>query len=240
MDNRGATAGGTGRLLLIFGTPIAYAVLTVVHPHSGNDADMYGLLRNQWTTWLGVHVVQIVLIILLGATVWALLDGITGRSATVARVAIWPFIAFYSAFDAVLGIGTGLLVRQANGLGGTAQAFAAHQIQQYFDSVTDPATPIMYLFFVGAGSWIVAVVAAAVALRRNGARWPGVVLLLFAGVLFGRDHVYPYGTAGMIAFFLAVLLLQRERAMAGPPGSATGIPPGHRSPGAGPRPATSS
>lgn len=71
--------GDTGRLLLIFGTPIAYAALSFVHPHSGNDADIYGLLRNQWVTWLGVHVVQIILIILLGATVWALLGVVDHR-----------------------------------------------------------------------------------------------------------------------------------------------------------------
>jgi hypothetical protein len=39
----------------------------------------------------------------------------------VARLAILPFVAFYSAFDAIVGFATGLLVRQADALPGPAR-----------------------------------------------------------------------------------------------------------------------
>ena len=49
---------------------------------------------------------------------------VVGTEARVARLAILPFIAFYAAFDAIVGFATGLLIRQANGLSGAEQAAA--------------------------------------------------------------------------------------------------------------------
>jgi hypothetical protein len=126
-----------GRRLLVLGTPLVYAAVTVVHPRqfAGGGASMYADLRGQAGTWLAVHTVQIALVMLLGATIWALVDGLGGTAAKVARLAILPFVAFYSAFDAIVGFATGLLVRQADALPGPARAVAAEQVQHYFDNL---------------------------------------------------------------------------------------------------------
>jgi hypothetical protein len=214
-QNRGRPAtGGIGRRLLVLGTPLAYAVVTLIHPRElpGGGSRMYTDLAGQSGTWLAVHTAQIVLIMLLGATIWALVDGLEGTAAKVARAAILPFVAFYSAFDAIVGFATGLLVRQANGLPGPEQATAAQQIQQYFDSVIEPGLPTLYVVAVGVVAWVVAMLAVAVARRRAGASGVTVALLAVAAVSFGFDHGFPTGTIGMAALFLAGLLLERRPA----------------------------
>jgi hypothetical protein len=205
---------GMGRRLLILGTPLAYGVVTVLHPRQfpGGGGSMYADLRGQASTWLAVHTAQIVLIMLLGATIWALVDGLEGTAAKVARAAILPFVAFYSAFDAIVGFATGLLVRQANGLSGAEQATAAQQIQQYFDSVIKPGLPTLYVVGIGVAAWVVAMLAVAVARRRAGASGAAVALLAVAAVSFGFDHGFPTGTIGMAALFLAGLVLERSSA----------------------------
>jgi hypothetical protein len=211
---RRSASGGVGRRLLILGTPLAYGVVTVLHPRQfpGGGGSMYADLRGQAGTWLAVHTVQLVLIMLLGATIWALVDGLEGTAAKVARAAILPFVAFYSAFDAIVGFATGLLVRQANSLSGPEQAAAAQQIQQYFDGMIDPGLPGLFVIVVGVAAWVVAMLAVAVARRRAGASGTAVALLAVAAVSFGFDHGFPTGTIGMAALFLAGLLLERSSA----------------------------
>jgi hypothetical protein len=167
-------------------------------------------LRGQTGTWLAVHTAQLVLIMLLGATIWALVDGLEGTAAKVARAAILPFVAFYSAFDAIVGFATGLLIRQANGLPAPEQAAAAQQIQQYFDNVIEPGLPTLYVVAVGVVAWVVAMLAVAAARRRAGASGAVVALLAVAAVSFGFDHGFPTGTIAMAALFVAGLLLERR------------------------------
>jgi hypothetical protein len=128
----------------------------------------------------------------------------------VARLAVLPFVAFYSAFDAIVGFATGLLVRQANGLSGAEQAAAAQQIQQYFDNVIKPGLPTLYVVAIGVAAWVAAMLAVAVARRRAGASGTTVALLVVAAVAFGFDHGFPTGTIGMAALFLAALSLERR------------------------------
>ena len=187
--------------------------MTVLHhprQFPGGGGSMYADLRGQAGAWLAVHTAQLVLIMLLGATIWALVDGLEGTAAKVARAAVLPFVAFYSAFDAIVGFATGLLVRQANNLTGAEQATAAQQIQQYFDSVIQPGLPSLYVVAVGVVAWVVAMLAVAVANRRAGASGAVVALLAVAAVSFGFDHGFPTGTIGMTALFLAGLLLNRR------------------------------
>jgi hypothetical protein len=207
---RRPVSGGVGRRLLIFGTPLAYAVVTVIHPRDFGGGSMYADLHGQVGTWLTIHTVQILFVMLLGATIWALVDGLDGSAAKVARLAILPFVAFYAAFDAIVGFATGLLVHQADGLSGATQAAAAQQIQQYFDNVLKPGLPTMYVVATGIAAWVVGMLAVAVARRKAGASRTAVALLAVAAVAFGFDHGFPTGTIGMAALFLAALLLERR------------------------------
>jgi hypothetical protein len=107
--------------------------------------------------------VQLVIISLLAVAVAVLTQGLIDPAATVSRVALMPFVAFYSAFDASVGLSGGLLARYVSGHPATQE-----EVSQAADKVTDPlSTPVLAgVYLVGVLCWLVAVVGAAVAARR--------------------------------------------------------------------------
>jgi hypothetical protein len=66
---------------------------------------------------------------------------------------------------------------------------------------------IFGLSIVGSGAWVVALIAAAIALRRAGASLGPFILLILAGVFLMGGHPYPYGTLAFGCFFLAAAWL---------------------------------
>src|SRR5687768_1721802 len=95
-------SAGMRRLLLV-GVPIVYAVLMLFHPTG--EGDVYEALHDHALRWQAVHVVQLVFIGLLAVAMYRILNGLSGRWATVSRVALAPFVLFYAAFEATAGIG---------------------------------------------------------------------------------------------------------------------------------------
>ena len=184
------------RRVVLRGTPIAFGVASLLHPVPGRQP-IVDALEPRLGRWLGVHVAQLALLALLAATLWLLVDGLSSCAATVCRVALVPFLAFYSAFDAVVGIGTGTLVRLARGLDGEAHMTAVRLAQAFWDARNGPGMPIFAVIVVAHLAWLVAVGAAAVALRQAGAGRVVVCLLALAGVLVAFGHPFPTGTAAM-------------------------------------------
>jgi len=199
------------RRLVLRGTPIAFGVASLLHPVPGRQP-IVDALEPRLGRWLGVHVAQLVLLILLAATLWLLVEGLPTRAATVCRLALVPFLAFYTAFDAVVGIGTGTLVGLARGLDGDARVTAVRLIQTFWGTQLTLGTPIFTVIVAAHLAWLVAVGAAAVALRQAGARTAVVCLLALAGVLFAIGHPFPTGTAAMICLGAATWLHTHPRA----------------------------
>jgi len=50
----------------------------------------------------------------MGGALYLLLRGVPGRAAQISRLAIVPFVALYAAADAIAGLATGILVKEAN------------------------------------------------------------------------------------------------------------------------------
>jgi hypothetical protein len=199
----------TRRRLLLFGVPVAVAIVSLLHPVVRGDpaTDLDGRV----TLWLAVHLVQLPLFALLAATVWLLVRDLDGRAAQVSRAALLLFIVFYAAFDALIGLATGLMLRKAAELpaaAATADALWAERLRDpWVGAVVAPA----------ALGWVVALAAAAVAHARAGAPRPAVVALALAAVLFGIDHTPPFAPLAMAALLVAAALLERRpgRAPAG-------------------------
>jgi hypothetical protein len=72
--------------------------------------------------------------------------------------------------------------------------------------------PVVSLIFVlsvvGSLAWVVALVAAALSLRRAGAPLGPFILLILAGVFLLGGHPYPAGTLAFGSFFLAAAWLE--------------------------------
>src|SRR5688572_16578344 len=101
-------------LAFLIAVPLLWGALLFLHP--GGDGDFYPLVSDQVVEWQVTHVGTMIFIPLLGAAIYVLLRGVTGTAAQVARLAILPFVVFYAAFEILIGVATGILVNEVNGL----------------------------------------------------------------------------------------------------------------------------
>ena len=144
-----------------------------------------------------------------------LLRGTEGTSATISRVALAVFAVVYTAWEVLIGIGTGILVDEVNQLAEAERAVGAVLVEKFTDS-----SLIMTLETIAATAWLVALVAAGVALvRQAGASWLVPVLLALSAVPTAW-HVFPFGQIGLALFAAAVLLFVRSRSPSRAPATA--------------------
>jgi hypothetical protein len=188
------------RTVLLIVPPLLLAGLEVLHPQP--EPTTQAMLDA--STWFAAfHVIQLALIGLVALSVLLLADGL-GRAATwVTRLGIGTFMVFFSAYDAVAGIGTGLAMRTARDLSATQQDGVLAVVKDW------PALgPVFALGIVGSLGWLVAVGALALAARRQGASRPVWISLALAAVFLVGGHPFPFGT---LAFgFLAVAAALHE------------------------------
>ena len=113
--------------ILTFIGPLVWAVLVLFHPLPGGDSPYEGI-KDVYSRWLVVHVGQLILTPFLFLAVWKLLDGLSSVAATVSRCALVVWTVFFSAYDSIQGVTTGVLARHANDLAGNEQAGIAAAI----------------------------------------------------------------------------------------------------------------
>ena len=187
------------RRLVLLGTPIALLGLEITHPVFSS---MEELLPSA-DRWLVVHVIQIPLFGLIAVAVYLLVDGLRGQAATISRLAMWVFIVFYIALDAISGVATGIQLQYASGLDAEQQSIVVQAIDAQFD---DPITNAIGV--VGTIGWLAGVLAAATALHRAGAPRLSVLLLVPAALIFSLNHEPPLGPIAFGCFFLAAAWLE--------------------------------
>jgi hypothetical protein len=193
------------RRVFLVATPLALAVVLWWHPAGGEN--VYEDVRDDVGAWLFVHTVFLLFIPLLGLATYLLLNGLRGWAAALSRVAVIFFLVFYTAYEATVGVGTGILVDYANGLPAAEQGAVADAIQDLNRNpiLADPSISLV----LGAAGWIVAMVAAATAFRRAGAGWPVTLLIGFAALF--AVHPPPVGPIGLFCFAAAAVLTERPR-----------------------------
>jgi hypothetical protein len=164
----------------------------------------YEGIADEANMWILVHVAQLVLTPLLAACVWMLLGGIESVAGIVARAALVLWMVFFSAFDAIAGIATGVLTRHANSLAGNEQASVVAAIDFLFNDSQLAGGEFSVLGNLGHGAWVVLALAATVALYRAGVSRV-VVGATFLSVLFA-SHSGIGAAVGLVALFVALLL----------------------------------
>jgi hypothetical protein len=191
------------RRLVLVGTPLAFAAVTVFHPMASPDEPGLAVGR-----WMAVHILQVPLLILLAYCIWILLDGLQSAAATTARAALPVFLVCFSAYDAVAGVATGWLAQAASDQSGADQAATLQAIDELFNN-NWLAGNFSVLGSVSAVAWAVVAVAGALALRRAGA--DTLTVGLMAASLLFLNHPTPSGTLGMLALFAAAFRWDRRR-----------------------------
>jgi hypothetical protein len=180
----------------LFGVPLLYIVLGLLHPANPELGDETAL-------FIGLHYAQLFLIGGLAYMFWLLVDGLDSRAARTARALILPFVVVYTAVDAVLGIAWGTVVREASELPAADQAAAGRLI----DSLLEPA-PLGVVFYFGAGLLWLAVVAAVVAALWRLAPRPALLLMTIGALVFVLGHARPMGPIGMALFLAGIAWLE--------------------------------
>ncbi|HZA39270.1 MAG TPA: hypothetical protein VFA00_01450 [Actinomycetota bacterium] len=205
---RGESAASGWRLgrLLVFVGPLLWAALILFHPMPGGDSAYQGV-KNDLDLWLLVHVGQLILTPFLFLAVWRLLQGLPSVAAMVSRAALVVWTVFFSAYDTVQGISTGLLADHANGLTGQEQTGVAGAID-FLIKDSPLAGNISAFWVVASVAWLVVAIAAAVALRKAGAG-KAVVMALCVSIVFAT-HVQT-AAIGLVALSLAGVLRERQR-----------------------------
>jgi hypothetical protein len=200
-----------GEVAFVIGVPLAWAVLLLFHP-SGEGDSVYLDIQDDVTRWLVVHVGMLLFIPLMAAAIYLLVRGVDGTAAMVSRIALAPFVVFYSAWEALYGIGNGILADQVNDLPQSERATGSALIQDFSEN---PLIMNLGVFAViGALGLIVATIAAGLALRnRAGAPLSVAILLSLSGLLV-TAHPPPFGPAGLICFVAAALLFWRSQSAA--------------------------
>jgi hypothetical protein len=181
-----------------------WAVLLLFHA-APDTADIYESLRDDPQTWIAVHVGTLAFIGLTALVLAALVHDITGAAARLARLALLPFVLFYGAGEAILGIATGVVVEYANGVPRAERPGAAGAAQALWDD----AIAAELLPTLGSVAWVIAVIAAALALYRAGA--PRMVPILLVVSSFVLLHAPPIGPAGLVCLAAAVAIVGRRR-----------------------------
>jgi hypothetical protein len=197
------------RLAYLFATPLALAVVLWIHPGADGDT-LYSSLRDDVTAMLAVHITMLFFIPLMALAAFVLLSDVQSRAATVGRWALGVFVAFYTAWDVSVGLVTSFLTDYANGLDAQGRAVMAEAIEHHNGNFLIGDASITLI--IGGAGWIVAMGAAAIALRSAGGS-PLVAALIACASLFAL-HPPPIGPIGLICFAAGVALYERTRARA--------------------------
>jgi hypothetical protein len=100
--------------MFLVGVPLAWAILLFFHP-GGEGTELYNDLQDQVTRMLVVHIGMLLFIPLMAVVVYVLLRDLEGTAALVSRIALAVYVVFYGAWEAMYGIGLGILGDAVNG-----------------------------------------------------------------------------------------------------------------------------
>ena len=204
------------RRVILFATPLMTLILLLLHPlpdpaqmaaaDQVRDLDWYLLMAPIADGFLLVHVLFSLALALLASSVFLLLEGLGGIAAGLSRACAFFFGVSYIVYETIIGTVTAMLVRGARALPPGEQAVIGGAIQRNF---TDPLlgdlpSVVSLVAWVG---WVLAVVLAAVALRRSGKPLAHCVLLGLSSIFF--SHASMLGPLGMLFFLLAVVSMER-------------------------------
>jgi hypothetical protein len=197
-----------GEAAFMIAVPLAWAVLLLFHPKGEGD-QIYLDVRDQVTATLVVHIGMMLFIPLIAVAIYLLLRGVEGTAARVSRIALVPFVVFFSAWETLQGTANGILVDELNGLPQDERTTGARLIQDFAENPL--ARDLGVFASIGSLAILIAMIAAGIALRRYaGAPLAVPVLLGLFGILIGA-HPPPFGPIGLVCFAAAVFLVWRSQ-----------------------------
>jgi hypothetical protein len=191
------------RRLLLLLPPIALGILGIFHP-VGPGHSPFHIVSESPTWWTVLHILQLPLLALVALSVYLVVAGFPGRAAMVSRAGLAVFVVFYTAYDSITGIASGIIVQETRSFSSEEQSVAEPLVNSLFLG-GGPYTFITALAMLG---WIISTIAAAVAMSRVGVARLPVGLMVLAAIAFGITHEPPFGPIGMAAFAGSIALME--------------------------------
>jgi hypothetical protein len=193
------------RRVVLLAPPLLLAGFTVLHPEPDHNVQA---LSDASTWFMGYHMIQLGLVGLVAVMVFLLADQFHRASAWPTWLGMGVFLVYFSAYDTLAGIATGLAMRSARDLPSSQQ-------EALFDIVHDWPTLepwVVWLSILGTLGWVLALVHLAVVART--ARAPRLEWLFIglAGCLLLLGHPAPFGTMAFGSLLVAAVLHEWRRA----------------------------
>jgi hypothetical protein len=187
--------------------PLALAVLECFHPH------VHDFFELDLDRWLLVHYLQIPLFLFAALAMIVVAGSAKGIAVSIVRFAMLVFAILYIPFDVAAGVVTGELAKAALA-SGSPEAWRAPIEAIWAHPILGGSPNTMPAFaIVGTFAWTIGAIAAAFAVRRAGASWGPVVLLVVSafGLFVFRTHAWPGGPVSFGALGAAAAWLTWER-----------------------------
>ena len=173
------------RSVVIFGVPVLLGAINLTHPRMASP--VYDKILHHMPWWLELHLINLVLFPLFGLAAYLVVKDQRGVAAAISKLAIAIYIPVYAAFDALAGVGTGIVVSSSRN-GDTSNLAAASSLADVIFN-----GPVTYaLGAAGSIAWIVGIFAAAVAFtvpeRRKLVGIVAIILFVVGG--WARGNVF--------------------------------------------------
>jgi hypothetical protein len=207
-------------LAFLIGVPLLWGILLLFHPGGEGTEVSYVELQDKVTVWMVVHIGMMLFIPLMAAVVYLLLRDVEGTAARIGRIALVPFVVAYGTWEALQGIGVGILVDEVNQLTQAERATGADLVHDFADNILIRNFGVFGN--IGSLALITAAIAAGVALRRHAGAPLAVAGLLGVSGFLITAHPPPFGPIGLALFIVAVLIWVRSRPGTRSPATVSG------------------
>jgi hypothetical protein len=155
-------------------------------------------LTNIQDRWLAAHIGGVALFPLVAMTIWWMLPP-RGIVSGVSRLALLVYAPLYVAVDAVLGIGSSILIHYREGLAPSDRA----GVDGAFEALFFAPSAIDWLEREASTALEIGAIAGALAVWRDHG-WRASVPLAVAGYVLAQSHFPPYGAIAGLALGIAV------------------------------------
>ncbi len=187
------------RRFILFGAPLFVGILNIFHPVHFEPTGIYEDIHNVVGWWIILHILNLFGFALLGLAAYLLIKEQSGRAASIAKIAIAIFVPTYAGFDSIIGIGTGILVRYANGVSATQLPILDPMINAFWTN-----NVAAMLATLGSVSWGFGMSLSAVSFTET--RKPAILIFgLIAGAITGWG--YSSSMFGTLPWWIAVIII---------------------------------
>lgn len=190
------------RRALLVTVPVLWMGVALIHPNA-DPKNPAATLAGHVDTWILVHVAQLFLAAGLAVLLSTLIRARTGRAATLARVTMPVYLVMFAAFESVVGLAAGLILKHDPSNGPAVESLIGNGIVGDFSLISQVAQAAL----------LTVLLSTALVLRRAGGSrlvwWPMV-----GGVLLAT-HMGPAAAIGLAAIAFAADQADREGLITG-------------------------